>query len=374
MLQEDILKNNVEHLYVHIPFCRCICAYCDFYKLKYQENMADKFVYAFHKEVENKQLNSNLKTIYLGGGTPSALTEEQLEATLSILDQYRHHVEEYTIECNPESITKEKLAIMVKYGVNRISLGVQSFDDRLQNIMERICPKQEILDVIQMIYENGITNISVDFIYGLPTQTLAMWENDLNEIVRNPYISHLSLYSLTIEKNTKFQKLGYQPANSELETQMYDKAIEILTKFGFEQYEISSFTKNKQYSKHNLSYWNYKDFYGLGPGASGKENLVRYDNERNLINYTSFKFNQNLIPLSLEDNIYEHIMMNLRVKWGINIDEFNQIHQINLVEKYQDAINKNIEKKWLVLENGYLKTTYEGMFALHDILVDFLGE
>lgn len=374
MLQEDIQKSNVEHLYVHIPFCRCICAYCDFYKLKYQENMADKFVYALHKEVENKNLNSNLKTIYLGGGTPSALTEEQLEATLSILDQYRNHVEEYTIECNPESITKEKLEIMVKYGVNRISLGVQSFDDRLQNIMERICPKQEILDVIQMIYESGITNISVDFIYGLPTQTLEMWENDLNEMMQNPYISHLSLYSLTIEKNTKFQKLGYKPANSELETQMYDKAIEILTKHNFEQYEIASFAKDKKYSKHNLSYWNYKDFYGLGPGASGKENLVRYDNERNLLNYTSFKFNQNLIPLSLEDNIFEHIMMNLRVKWGINIDEFNQIHQINLIEKYQDAINKYINKNWLMIEDGYLKTTYEGMFALHDILVDFLGE
>lgn len=374
MLQKDILKNRVEHLYAHIPFCRCICAYCDFYKLKYQENAADQFVYAFHKEVENKLLNPNLKTIYLGGGTPSALNEEQLETILSVLDPYRSQVEEYTIECNPESITKEKLDIMVKYGVNRISLGVQSFDDRLQNIMERICPKQQILDVIEMIYQNGITNISADFIYGLPTQTLEMWENDLLEIVQNPYISHLSLYSLTIEKNTKFQKLGYKPANSELETLMYDKAIEILLQHGFEQYEIASFTKNKKYSRHNLSYWSYKDFYGLGPGASGKEDLVRYDNERNLLNYNRFQFNKNLIPLSLEDNMFEHIMMNLRVKWGINIDEFNEIHHINLLEKYSKPIQKYIDKKWLEIKDGYLKTTYEGMFALHDILVDFLGE
>lgn len=372
MLRKDIQSCN--HLYLHIPFCRCICGYCDFYKLKYQENMADKYVYALHKEIESKNLNHNLKTIYLGGGTPSALNENQLESVLSILEPYSHHVEEYTIECNPESLTLEKVKLMKQYGVNRISLGIQSFHDDLQNIMDRICPKQAILDVLKMTYENGITNISVDFIYGLPTQTLAMWEEDLNEIVVNPYISHLSLYSLTIEKNTKFQKLGYQPASSDLETAMYDKAIEILSKHGFEQYEIASFAKNQCYSKHNLSYWTYQDFYGVGPGASGKENYVRYDNERNLLNYTSFKFNRADIELDEKNTIFEHIMMNLRVKWGIDITAFNAQYDIDLLDYFKAAIEKNIIKNWLVIENNHLKTTYEGMFALHDILVDFMED
>lgn len=374
MLQEGILKKMINHLYVHIPFCTCICAYCDFFKVKYNEKMADKWIMAFANEIKYKNINPKLKTIYIGGGTPSALNLEQLEAVLALLYPYSHEIEEYTVECNPESISLEKVLLMKKYNVNRISLGIQSFDNRLQNIMERVCSKEEILQKLQMIYEHGITNISVDFIYGLPTQTLEMWENDLREILKNPYVSHLSLYSLTIEKNTKFFKLGYQPAESELETQMYNLAIQLLTTHHYEQYEIASFAKNKQYSKHNLSYWTYQDFYGLGAGASGKNGNYRYDNERNLLNYFNSDFKFEKIHLSKNDIAFEHLMMNLRLRWGVCLSAFKERHGIDLLQKYPNAIQKLTNKKWLEVTDDTIKTTYEGMFALHDVLVELMME
>lgn len=362
------------HLYIHIPFCRCICAYCDFFKLKYNETMADKWVYAFQQELAQKKMNPHLKTIYLGGGTPSVLTFDQLNAVLSLLQPYAKHVEEYTIECNPESITLEKVKLMKQLGVNRISLGIQSFDNALQNIMERVCSKEEILDKLQMIYENGIQNISVDFIYGLPTQTIEMWENDLQEAMKIPYINHISLYSLTIEKNTKFYKLGYQSAPTSLETAMYEKAIDILTNNGYEHYEIASFAKNKQYSKHNLAYWTYQDFYGIGAGASGKEKNLRYDNERNLLRYTQFIFNREEIHLTAKDIAFEHLMMNLRLRWGIHLEQYNQRHQVDFLKQHQQTIENLTRKNLIEIKDGYLKTTYEGMFALHDVLVEFMEE
>lgn len=360
------------HLYLHIPFCRCICAYCDFYRLKYNRQASDNWVYALSKEIDTRNFNKDLKTIYLGGGTPSALEIDQLEAVLQMLEPYAQNVKEYTIECNIESLDVEKVKIMKQYGINRMSIGVQSFNDALQNIMERVASKKTILDTIKMVYENGITNLSVDFIYGLPTQTLAMWEEDLNEIVLNPYISHISLYSLTIEKNSKFGKLGYKPAETELETAMYEKAIAVLEQHGFEHYEIASFAKNKCYSQHNLSYWTYQDFYGVSTGASGKEGNIRYDNVRDLLKYNKFIFQREETVLSNQDILFEHVMMNLRLRHGIDIEAYEARHNVVFMDLFGDVVERLIKKEWLVLENGILKTTYAGMFALHDVLVEFM--
>lgn len=360
--------------YIHVPFCKEICAYCDFMRCRYHQGLAQKWLSAIQQEIEAKLsvCTDELTTLYIGGGTPSALAQEELKQLLVMLDPYRRKVIEYTVEANVESLDSEKIALLKAHGVNRISLGVQSLQPSLLRLIHRQHQKGDVLSCIQQLRQAGITNISIDLIYGLPTQTLAMWQSDLQEIVTHFPITHISLYALTIEEHSQFGRDGVENIDPDVEADMFEYAIAFLKAHGFTHYEISNFAKEGKASLHNQMYWHYEDFCGIGCGASGKANHVRYDNTLNLHTYLTQGPTPAFTPLTKADEMFEYIMMGLRLQKGIALSDFKQRFQVALPTQYACALAKNIASKRLVMEDGYVKATYAGMLMLHDVLEDFL--
>lgn len=362
----------MSYLYLHVPFCTSICYYCDFKRSIYDTNMVDAWLKEINKECLLKVKNNNLKTIYLGGGTPSCLNERQLEELLSYLDRYRENIEEYTIESNLESLTQNKVALMIKHGINRISLGVQSLQDDLLKQMNRKHTANDVLEMLEKLYLWGMHNISVDLIYGFENQKLSTWMDDLQIICKHPYVKHISLYSLTIEENSVFYKQHRKNCSNELEALMYENAIHILEQHGFKQYEIANFAKQGYASIHNQAYWHYDDFYGIGVGASGKSNSIRYTNTGVIQDYIQGIRHVKEEHLSKEDMMFENIMMSLRLKEGMCISKYDQTYHVSFLKRYEKAIRTGIMNNELIIENDFIKTTKQGMFYLHDVLIRFM--
>ena len=370
-----MMLNNMacKACYVHVPFCQTICAYCDFTRCGYHKGLADKWLTAVEQEIEEK-LQGSLETLYLGGGTPTALTLPQLEKLLQVLQPYSSTCKEFTIEANVESFSKDKIALCKRYGVNRVSLGVQSLQPSLLKVIERAHSKEDILHVLQDLHEAGIHNISIDLMYGLPTQTMQMWQEDLQEVVSSFPISHISLYALTIEKNAKFGRNQVQPADAGLEADMYEYAIDFLTSHGFVQYEISSFAKDGKESMHNKMYWTYEDFYGIGCGASGKQHHIRYDNTKSLQTYLTTGSSPTQTPLSKEEEMFELLMMNLRLRKGMSLQHFYDMFHVDFTQYYAKPLQRMLDQNMLAITEGYVYASEKGYPLLHEILMEFMDE
>lgn len=361
----------VESLYIHIPFCHSICSYCDFCRVKYNESLAKKYLEALYAELNEKCQSSNFKTIYIGGGTPSALSFELLEDLLSHLVRYSSGCEEFTIEANPESLDPEKIELFRKYSVTRVSLGVQAVQKRLLTLINRKHTVEQIKQSIENLHKAGINHISVDLIYSLPTQTIKEWKETLDEVLKWD-IDHISLYSLTIEENSEFARKGILPLDEETEADMYEMACRILKENGFDHYEISNFAKENGQSKHNKAYWHYDDYIGIGMGASGKIQNLRYDNTAVFPNYFNHQWCQEEIYLSKKDQMFEMIMMGLRLKEGINKKLFEKRVHEDLSKIYRKAIDCNIKKGWLEETEDWIFPTEEGMACLNEVLLEFM--
>lgn len=359
----------ISSAYVHVPFCASICAYCDFTRWRYRPQLCARWLCRLREEASAK-LKEPLKTLYIGGGTPSALDRDQLEQLLEIFDPYRAQLEEYTMEANPESLSAEKIAIIRRHGVNRISLGVQSFDPALLQRMKRGHDAAMVSRCVRDLIEAGITNISADLIYGLPDQDMEKWKADLHQVLQLPF-QHLSLYSLTVEEHSLFGVQGVKQASDELEYAMYAYAIDELKKHGFTQYEIANFAKAGARSKHNQVYWHYENFHGIGCGASGKEDWGRYDNTRSLQEYLERGPCAQEIALDAQEQMFEALMMGLRLREGISLQQFEARFHVRIEERFPTAMAQHLGKD-LFIEEGYLRVSEEGKFVLNDILVDFL--
>lgn len=362
----------VKAIYVHVPFCETICAYCDFGRCKMHASLANRWLEAVERELKERQLPLSIKTIYIGGGTPTALSAQQLNHLLTMLDSYAQSVKEYTIEANPENLTMEKLLIMKAHGVNRISLGVQSFNDRLVKSIDRHHNQALINQTLDLIHASNIHNISIDLMYGLPNQTLTMLDEDLKLAAMDQRISHISIYSLTIEEHSKFGREGVVACDNELEGAMYELICRTLKEYGYTHYEISNFAKQGYESLHNQMYWRYEDYAGIGCGASGKENHIRYDRPFQLLNYINHEEVIERIELSKADEMFEFIMMGLRMHQGIELKRFEELFHCSLVEHYASAIKCNLERGWLTLNELALQPTELGMTFLNDVLMDFM--
>lgn len=358
--------------YVHVPFCRDICSYCDFTRCRYHAGLADKWLKVIRNEIISTLPVASLKTMYIGGGTPSALSNKQLEMLLSTLKPYTSKIQEYTLEANVDSLTDENLTIMKTYGINRISLGVQTLQPDLLAYIQRVSTRKDALQAIQSIHAHDIRNISIDLMYGLPGQTMKAWMQDVRDVVENFDIEHISLYSLTIEEHSQFGRDNVLPAEEGLEADMFEYARKTLQAHGFEHYEVSNFAKNKQRSKHNQMYWHYEDFLGIGCGASGKVHHKRYDNTCNLQTYLEQGPSPEVISLTKEDEMFETIMMGLRMSDGISLQRFQTRYSVDFITHYEEVVDTEIKKGMLQIENGYLKTTERGMLLLHDVLIQFL--
>ena len=351
--------------YVHVPFCDSICSYCDFSRTIAKEEIKEQWLERICDEIQNSRVE-HLSTLYFGGGTPSSLNEIQIQKISSLFQSKLDDVYEWTIECNPESVTESKAKLYSALGINRISLGVQSFKDELLMSIGRKHTKETILQAVSILKQNGFSNISIDLIYALPNQTLEDVQNDLEQFLALD-LPHLSIYSLQIEENSVFGKNHLEPADSELEADMYDFICEFLKAHGYEHYEISSFCKSGMYSRHNLCYWMDEDFIGIGCGASGRENGIRYDNDRSLKDYIA---NGVLRHEQDTDGPFEAIMMGLRTSFGVHLLKFSEKYGFDIKDRYKNVLDKY--KNELTIKEGCLVCTEAGFHILNTILIDFL--
>lgn len=349
-------------VYIHIPFCKSLCPYCDFCKLIYDNTLINDYLFHLKKEISNYYKGEKLKTIYIGGGTPSALSLRELRALFTIIDTFKKEKNcEITIELNPESINLKKL-LFLKKKVNRLSLGVQTFDDEGLSFLGRKHSKKVTLSKIKMIKEVGFKNISIDLMYGYKNQTLTSLKKDLT-IAKKMNVQHISIYNLIAKENTKF--FDYV-SDTDLDYEMYCLIERELS--DFLHYEVSSFAKKGFVSKHNLTYWHNEAYYGFGLGASGYVDGIRYQNSCHFSEYKKLKRVKR--QLSYSDKIIDEFIMGLRLLKGISEKKF--------IAKYgQSFMNfanviKLINEKKLVFTNGYLKIPKKFIFTSNYILMSLL--
>lgn len=366
-----ILRNKPEYLYVHVPFCASICTYCDFAHTVYRPQSVRMWLDALKKEIEAKQIRRDLKTIYIGGGTPTSLSYDEFRELLQMLSPYSAHVIEYTCEVNPETMDPEKAALMAEYGINRISIGYQCPQPELLKLLGRHHTARTVEETMQMFRSCGIDNISLDLMYSLPGQTMDMLKESIDRaLAMNP--DHLSLYSLTVEENTVFYKKHLSSLDEETEADMYEYICSYLPEKGYEQYEISNFAKKGRQSLHNRAYWTYRDFTGISCGASGKEGERRYDHTRSLKEYINDPLRTEDILLSKEDAMFEMVMMNLRLAEGMSLDLFEETFGVSFEDAFRGRYEEMIERGLLECSDGMIACTKRGYPILNDILSDLL--
>ena len=357
-------------LYIHIPFCDNICTYCDFCK-RYPNNLIiNRYLDSLKKEVLDNYKGELLKTIYIGGGTPSSLNTKELTKLMEIVKLLKIDKDyEFTFESNPENITKEKLLLLKEFGVNRISLGVESTNNKMLNYLGRKHDFNTVKEKVKLIKEIGINNINVDLIYALPCETINDLKIDLDNIMTLD-INHISTYSLEIHQNTILGINKTKPILEDVDRNMYDYICNYLKKHGFNHYEISNFCKDNSYSKHNMVYWKNEEYYGFGLGASGYVNGIRYDNTRSMYKYCNDKRVLNYEKLKEQDKISYELILGFRLINGINKEEFKKKYGKELIKEYNI---KNLIKEGLLVDDGLnVKVSYDKIYIENFILENFV--
>lgn len=353
-------------LYIHIPFCSSICTYCDFSKFFYDEEKVDEYLDCLQKELDSYSID-NVQSVYIGGGTPTSLNNSQLERLLKMVKKYVTEGISFTIEANVLHLDEEKIQLLSKYHVSRVSLGIQSFNSRIQKTINRHHTFEQVKMVIELLNKYGINDVNGDLIYGFNEQTEEDLLEDLKLFTSLP-LTHISTYALMINEHTVLGNLNYQEVDQSIYRKYYDLIVSYLENAGFKRYEVSNFSKDNYQSKHNLLYWNNKEYYGVGVGASGYINNVRYDNTKSLNQYQKGKIRMNEENLSDNDREFYHIMLGLRLERGIDIDEFNKLYKTNLLDKYSDKLKPLISDNLIEVEKGYLKITKDNFYIMDFIL------
>ncbi len=362
---------SIKALYIHVPFCAHICAYCDFMRVGYHPKLVQDYLNALRLEYEDVNTDF-IDTVYFGGGTPSVLNIEELKQLFDIFQKEINQATEITFEINPETLTEEKVLLLKERGINRVSLGVQSFNQNELIEMDRKHTTNDISTSIELLGKHGLSNISIDLMYALPLQTIDSLKTSLKQMFAYD-LPHFSIYALTIEENSAWGRQKRQKIDEDIEADMYELICEEALKYGYRHYEISNFTKANP-SLHNLHYWAYDNYLGLGPGAHSKLDCQRLENTRNFNDYIKNPNLKKVIDLSSYELAFESLMMGLRVDTGIEIAGFNQKTDHDLLKDYDSVIQKHIKNGYLVLKDGYLKASETGRELLHEILVDFIQD
>lgn len=373
-------------LYIHIPFCVRKCNYCDFLSMPFSEELAREYRLALFSEMEllsKKYNHPSLQTIYLGGGTPTCLRGEVLAG---IVDAVASHFgvsmqeAEVTCEVNPATVDEDDLRAMRSGGINRLSIGVQAFDDRLLRDLGRIHDVKAVLETYALARNAGFDNINLDLIFALPGQSADDWQRSLDmALALEP--EHLSLYNLKIEEGTPFHRDYVEgrliPVEEELDLWMYEEAIRRLTSAGLNQYEISNFARPGRMSRHNLRYWHYEPYLALGPGAHGFDGRLRYENISDLREYRKTIVQGHLpwsesLQLTEQDRMEEFMIMGLRLMEGIALHEFTRRFGVELQDVYAAPIEKLIRMGLLELTEGRLRLTEAGVPLGNQAFLEFL--
>lgn len=368
-------------LYIHIPFCKQKCLYCDFPSYAGKEDLMDGYIEALNKEVLEKGQNYRINSIFIGGGTPSYLTNNNLNKLLSAINKLKLAENlEFTVECNPGTLTEESLKIMKNNNVNRLSIGLQSTKNTLLKNIGRIHSYEEFKNNYLLARKIGFNNINVDLMFGLPNQKVEDWKASLEEIVKlEP--EHISAYSLIIEEGTCFynlyekNKLSLPSEDSERE--MYLLTKEILNKHDYHQYEISNYSKEGMECFHNKVYWKCNEYLGLGVSASSFIDKKRIKNIDNIKTYIErIDKNEEVVNEThintKNDDIEEFLFMGLRMINGIDLNEFRCRFNQDIYDVYGDIIEKNIKKELLINDLGRLYLSSKGIEVSNYVMSDFI--
>ncbi len=361
----------MKSVYIHIPFCSSICSYCDFSKFYYNEDWVNQYLEALNNEIDLNYKGEVLKTLYIGGGTPSCLNIEQLTKLFNIIKKFNLSTKvEFTFECNVENINKEKLEFLYKKGVNRLSIGVQTFNNDLLKILNRHHTKEEVIEKINLAKSIGFNNINVDLIYAIPKEDMNILKNDL-DLFLSLNINHISTYSLIIEPNTKLYIDKFKNIDEDLDYEMYKYICTKLKENGYNHYEISNFAKDGYESSHNLTYWNNEEYYGFGLGASGYVNGIRYDNTKNLNKYLNKNYIYESHELELKETIENEFILGFRKVKGINKKIFQDKYNINI--KDINHVKKLITDGKLLEDEDNIYINPKYLYTSNDILIEFLN-
>ena len=368
--------------YVHIPFCTQICYYCDFSKVFIKNQPVDAYLEHLIQETRSYEIGK-LRTLYIGGGTPTALSAQQLAYLLTELPKVMDlsEVEEFTIEANPGDLDPDKIAVLKDSQVNRVSLGVQTFDNKMLKKIGRSHQEQDIYDNIRHLKQAGFDNISIDLIYALPGQTMEQVKENVAKAI-DLDIPHMSLYSLILENHTVFMnrmRRGKLPLpKEELEAEMFEYIIEELEKAGFEHYEISNFSKPGFESRHNLVYWDNAEYYGLGAGASGYVDGIRYKNHGPIRHYLEAieagKARITEEHLTLEEKMEEELFLGLRKKSGVSKARFEEKFGVSFDQRYGQVVASLTEQGLLVPDDKQVRMTKRGLFLGDTVAEKFILE
>ncbi|MBQ3307084.1 MAG: radical SAM family heme chaperone HemW [Bacilli bacterium] len=359
----------IKSCYVHIPFCKKICSYCDFCKLIYHKKFINSYLDALEKEIDSKYQGEVLDTLYIGGGTPTCLSYEELERLLKILSKLKLSKDiEYTIEGNVDSITIEKLELLKTYGINRLSIGVETTNLRFLQLLNRTLDQEKCRTLVDYARSIGIHNINFDLIYAIPGENIDDLEKDLDFIL-SLFPEHISTYSLIIEENTILGIKDTKNISEELDYEMYLSICKRLKENGYIHYEISNFSKPGYESKHNLCYWKNGEYYGFGLGSSSYIHKKRITNTRSITRYK-----EGIVlaeeELSLDDEIEYEVILGLRLLKGIDLRLFEEKYHHSL--SYYYDVDQLIEEGYLQLNNHYLSIPEDKIYVSNEILVKIL--
>ena len=361
----------VKSLYIHIPFCRNICSYCDFCKMFYNATLVNKYLDELANEISKNYNNEILDTIYIGGGTPSCLNNDELEKLFSITDRLRKNMDtEFSIECNFDSITKEKIDLLLRHGINRISFGLETTSEKQLKRLNRELDKDNVKDIIDYCHDKNLNNINIDLIYALNNQTINDLKDDLDFIISLD-VSHISTYSLIIENNTVLAINNEKNISQDLDYKMFKFICDYLKKLNYNHYEISNFSRDGYYSKHNTCYWNNDEYYGFGLGASSFIGNKRIENTRSITKYLNKNYVKEIEVLDMRDMMEYEILLNLRKNTGIDLRLFEKKYHIQLKDIYN---YDELTKQGLLYEvDDHLLIPEDKWYISNEIIVKILG-
>lgn len=355
-------------IYIHIPFCNSICTYCDFCKIFYNKKYINDYLNNLEQEIKVRYKSEIVNTIFIGGGTPSSLDDEELIRLMNIIEIFKLNDNyEFTVECNIESITENKLKIMKKYGVNRISIGVESFDNSIIKLLGRNHTKKDVYNKMEIV-KRYFSNINIDLIYAA-YDDINILKSDIDCFLKLD-IPHISTYSLIIEDNTMLKINGMKNIDEDIDYEMYKYIEDALEKNNYIHYEISNYAKNGYQSKHNLVYWNNEEYYGFGLSSTSYINNERITNTKNLRKYLNGEYLDTSVYEDKDIRMENEIMLGLRKLDGIDLDRFKEKFNVSLEDIYN--IDNLISEGYLVKEDNYIKINKKYMYISNEIIVRIL--
>ena len=379
----------IRGIYIHIPFCHQICHYCDFNKVFFKNQPVDEYIEAVGQEMamavaKKPELYEKVETIFLGGGTPTSLSPAQITRLLHLIREAipMEYVVEFTSEANPDELSREKLEALLAGGVNRLSLGVQSFDQGLLKKIGRTHSNEHVYETIALAKEVGFQNISIDLMYGLPNQTMEQWKESL-EIALKLDLPHYSAYSLIVEPKTVFyiqHTKGKLPLpTQDLEAEMYDVLMQTMEQHGLQQYEISNFAKPGYHPVHNKIYWDNDEYAGFGAGAHGYVDGKRYSNNGPIRHYIE-AVQAGALPIvyehvvTLTEKLEEQMFLGLRKVEGVPHRDFELKFNEKITIRFRTIIEELVQQGLLELDENGVRLTRKGRFVGNEVFQQFLIE